>query len=896
MFRQYLPLIIIAILLPLLPLHAQVADETAALLGQMRTAARFDNRSPREMVYLHIDNNGYYEDETLWYRAYVVRAASLRPEPLSGVLYVELLDAGGRLVEGQTLQIDSAGRAEGAFRLQLPVHSGFYELRAYTREMVNWGKEACHSRIIPIFRRPKNRKKPLLVTDIDATHLEIRQPAGNDRPTRAMPRIVRTDTNGRADITFAAEGGHRVGGLPQRIAFRLEGRGNDSAPDTLTLHDATGRVVGQFPTLHRGMGYLMLPADAQGAYVQWAGRRFALPEPDPAADYALCVPPTTPEGLTVRIAATKRALAADSLLGFAVICRDAVCYCDTLRMGGQDVELALPATALRSGVNRLVLFSPTGRTLAERCVWHDGQKPGMQVEVRQNSLSYAPYAPIVLDITVRDAAGRPVATDFSLSVRGADSEFVRSDDTGVSTALLFGSELGRYLPQPYEYFGPDCPDRAAVLDLLLLLQGWQPNRFEEMCGREPFDTPQPIEEHLTINGSVWHDNDKRQPYPGLNLSLKMYSLKGGALEAKTTTDAEGKFAFVSNVDYVGDYIAQLTTTDAGGRAVNSRIALDRWFSPAMQDFDPGLLTTLPPLPPATLRDDIAQDSTVCFAWADTIPDLLRYQLGEVKVKAKRRYKGFTGNRYTYMGGEKAGMRRGEIFINLGREVERYKDAGGDPGYILDFLSLLDSRAETEYVAESDRAAGGADGLRGAIHAGVTTNEPPTAPISLNDIPDDPTETVRWNGQRTTILLNNDTPDIPLDTAPAEWFRSVAITQGHQINHLRDLEPGEDTGHPGSLILLYEEPGAYRNRSAKGSEKRNVRGFATPIPFTAPDYRHRDRPTDKDARRTLGWMPSVRTDAQGHATVILYNNGTPDQHLRITLRGITARGEFLEWER
>lgn len=886
-----------ALLLSLTALHAQRTDETATLLGHVRTAAGFDNRSPREMVYLHVDNNGYYEDETLWYRAYVVRAASLQPRPLSGVLYVELLDAGGRLVESQTLQVDSAGRAEGAFRLQLPVRSGYYELRAYTREMVNWGKEACHSRIIPVFRRPRNRKKPLLLSDIDVSRLEIDRPADNDRSTRATPRIVRTDTNGRTNVTFRVEGGRRVAGLPQRVAFRLEGDATTDGRDTLTLRSAAGEVLGRFPTVHRGMGCLYLPAEAAGAYAEWQGKRFALPEPDAAADYALSVPPVGPEGPVVQIAGTPRALTADSLLGIAVVCRGAVCYCDTLRMGGGDVELTLPATALRDGVNRIVLFSATGRTLAERCVWHDGQEPGMQVEVRQNSLSYAPYAPIVLDITVRDAQGRPVETDFSLSVRGADSEFVRSDDIGVSTALLLGSELSGYLPRPYEYFGPDCPDRAAVLDLLLLLQGWQPNRFEEMCGRETFDTPQPIEDHLTLNGTVWHDNDKRQAYPGLNLSLKMYSLKGGALEAKTTTDAAGRFAFVSNVDYVGDYIAQLTTTDNEGHKVDSRVALDRWFSPAMQEFDPELLATLPPLPPATLTDDpTAADTAFCFAWTDTIPDLLRYQLGEVKVKAKRRYKGFTGNRYTYMGGEKAGMRRGKIFINLGREVERYKDAGGDPGYIMDFLNLLDSRAETEYVAESDQPIDAAETMRNAIHAGVTYNNSPTDPESINDIPDEPTKTVLWSGQRTTILLNNDTPDIPLDTAPAEWFRSVAITQGYQINHLHDLEPGEDTGHPGNLILLYEEPGAYRNRSAKGSEKRNLRGFAEPVTFKAPDYRQTDKPTDRDVRRTLGWLPSVRTDAEGHASVILYNNGTPDQHLRITLRGITERGEFVEWER
>ena len=42
------------------------------------------------------------------------------------------------------------------------------------------------------------------------------------------------------------------------------------------------------------------------------------------------------------------------------------------------------------------------------------------------------------------------------------------------------------------------------------------------------------------------------------------------------------------------------------------------------------------------------------------------------------------------------------------------------------------------------------------------------------------------------------------------------------------------------------------------------------------------------------MARTVTDENGHATVILYNNGTPDQQLRITLRGVTPRGEFLDW--
>ena len=40
-----------------------------------------------------MDNASYLEGDTLWYKAYVVRASSLLPTELSKVLYVELLNA-----------------------------------------------------------------------------------------------------------------------------------------------------------------------------------------------------------------------------------------------------------------------------------------------------------------------------------------------------------------------------------------------------------------------------------------------------------------------------------------------------------------------------------------------------------------------------------------------------------------------------------------------------------------------------------------------------------------------------------------------------------------------------------------------------------------------------------
>ena len=45
----------------------------------------------QEKEYVHTDNQCYFVGDTLWWKAYVVRADNLRPTDMSRLLYVQLL-------------------------------------------------------------------------------------------------------------------------------------------------------------------------------------------------------------------------------------------------------------------------------------------------------------------------------------------------------------------------------------------------------------------------------------------------------------------------------------------------------------------------------------------------------------------------------------------------------------------------------------------------------------------------------------------------------------------------------------------------------------------------------------------------------------------------------------
>ena len=106
-----------------------------------RMCFEFNKTYPQEKVYLHMDNRSYFIGDTIWFKAYVMNATTLHPTQTSGVLYVELLNDFGAEMERKKLEIKN-GMCHGEFALNDNYRTGFYEIRAYTRNMLNFGENS----------------------------------------------------------------------------------------------------------------------------------------------------------------------------------------------------------------------------------------------------------------------------------------------------------------------------------------------------------------------------------------------------------------------------------------------------------------------------------------------------------------------------------------------------------------------------------------------------------------------------------------------------------------------------------------------------------------------------------------------------------------------------------
>lgn len=871
---------------------------TSQLLHWLKSAYRFDHEYPREKVMLYPNQSAYMEGDTLWYKAFVVRASSLRPEPLSRVLYVELLNDQGQMMERSRLRLDSLGQAHGHFDLSLPKRAGFYELRAYTRAMTNWGEHAVYSRVFPLFEVPQKDEALRIAYPQDEHDLL----PGHERPYRWGKESERL-------LTFFPEGGARIAGLPQRIAYLLtDGRGNP-VTDTLNLYPSDGELLLQSVPEHQGMGSFLLPEGFAEGYVQVGKNRFELPVAQPEG----CVL-TLDAGQGSRQLILQMPQAEDVEVGAVIFAHERPVWFNAFPVNREGTQLEIPDSVLRRGVHRLEIFDREGRSLARRMFYHHrASHHTPTIHVRQNAQSYAPFAPIALDIEVKDAQGRGLATQLCLNVSDSEAPLVDDVTASLETQLLLASELRGYIHRPEQYF-PAKPSAATrrSLDLLMQVQGWLPTPFEQMCGRDSFPHPQPIEDRLILRGQLLRDNDRQQGMAGMRLRLNMFSLAGGRAEGETLTDATGHFAFASNVDYVGPWTAIFQSADAEkGKRRWTRLTLDQWFNPKPRPFHPLEFQLYSPVD--RRRSSTASYAPELFAWTDTIPHRNHYYLKAAEVKSTRltRYKGLRFDRYSYGGGERVGMKYANIYFNLPFELDRAKDRGLSFHSYTEFLSYLfhdfDERHALEEGEVGSKDLSEHNAAEERQRELAARGERPTPPASRDNLDylrsreeragvkrDSQLAYLTYRGQPVHVVFNNGAGVAGGDynnVSPEELRSAMLSLNGGYHLHGATIESLSD-----HVLYLYTQPNWIQQRERRGENRRVLHGFAQPLPFPAPNYREADLPKANDLRRTLFWQPSLTTNADGRATAIFFNNARTGQQPRISLRGITASGEIISFDR
>ena len=833
-------------------LHAQ-SEETNRILSYIQKAMNFNKVVPQEKVYLHFDNMGYFENETLWFKAYVTRTDNGHPSDLSKVLYVELLNPTGDVLQTLKYPIDSLGQSHGEMKLDTILGSGLYEVRAYTRYMTNWGTNAVFSRVIPIFKKPK--------TEGDYSDLTIATiPYHNRLPNRREPLdslyvraagegIYTDDLMKTISVQFYPEGGDLIVGKKCRVAMlAVDDNGHPYEGEGFVMNGA-GDVLTSVKTDTLGRGVFELVPDTGKLTFQMRNLKKSTRR---SVQY-FTLPEAKRDGCTLSVDAVSEQMLATlqcsdgicgSMLGYVIMHNGNIYRCDTLT-AAPIIEIELDRQAMPEGVNQMTVFDSRGAIMAER-LFFICPKPDKGDSIRVTAITQRlkPCGKVELELQTKPNA--------NLSFSAMDAKTMTNGKQGnMKTWMLLSSEVRGYIHNVDYYFEVDDKEHRQNADLLMLTQGWRRYDWRLMSEKYTFRKAQPIEDQFYLNGQL-KVYRKHNPVSNVRMYVSLYNEKGQSLIGNAVTDAEGNYAFkMPFLD--GEWKMCIYTTrdikkkdKAKEKRKTYYVGIDRQFSPNPRYLTPSETTILHPLAPNAFvkkpfEELEEEDEFIPITEKD-------YVLQNVTVKAKRKY--FTNDNWRFKN-EEYGKQYASLYYNADRELDKILDRGEPAPYIHDFIlqKLKDRLGKYNYI---------------------------------------PRDTKAFTSERIFYVIDNNDRSVSSPVYLDE-VKSIYIVFNEMISPtIENAWTFIDTPKLNIIVYLYCHH-LFSSESNKGLRRTYFQGFNQASTFKTEDYSV--IPPMADFRRTIWWQPDITTDAEGKAKVEFFNNSTCEE-MYISVEGMTPDGKVL----
>lgn len=459
-----------------------------------RSVLDFGVSLPQEKVYLHLDNTCYFVGDTIWYKGYVTRSDKGTLTDLSKILYVELLTPDGFLVERQQLEMPN-GTANGAFVLTDSLYAGYYELRAYTRWMLNFGQyehphaqwsedafynkemakdffrdyEKLYSRVFPVYDKPKE-------TGHYTKDMTLRPLRRYFKARKGKPEL---------ELKFYPEGGNLIAGTDCNVALELNTEEGEHLENVeIDILDPQGRKITKTRTGNRGRCTFLLnnvgTQEEYKAVFQYKGY-----------DYEVKLPEVEEEGialqvrqdtlLRIELQRSERLTDFPEGLALQAMAQGIPQTLQHIDFGDKrKTNVTIPLNELRTGVNQITVFDGKGQIYADRlCFVNRHDYDSAKIDIHGIEPQYEPFAPVTLNLKLQDI--QDTATSVSLAVRDRATEEQTYDNGTMLTEMMLASEIKGFVENPGYYFEADDSMHRRDLDLLLMVQGWRRYEWKEMA-------------------------------------------------------------------------------------------------------------------------------------------------------------------------------------------------------------------------------------------------------------------------------------------------------------------------------------------------------------------------------------------------------------------------------
>ena len=880
----------------------------------------------QEKVYVHTDNECYFVGDTLWYKAYVVRADRLVPTDMSRILYVELLSPDGLLVERQHIIISPTGYTCGQFVLPDSLYSGYYELRAYTRWMLNFntGHQRYSKQDTWYFYNQQMaadyfRTWDDLYSRVFPVYSKSEQPGDYDlrrmyqRPKQDIPQPKKD----KLLVTFYPEGGHLVAGVENRVAFEAVDQYGEATniSGTITGGDGHSQTI---QTEHMGRGlFTITPSDKRlEAHFTFRGKKYDIP-----------LPRAEQQGVAIRMDGSLLHIDHKALpskdYGISILCRGSLKYFQPFDLTSQQLEI--PLGSLPTGVNDLTVFDSDGRIWASRQFFvnhHDYDNALITLDPSSSTLNpslvtYQPYEKVELPVICQ---GVTAPTTISLSIRDTNTDEPTYNNGNLMTDMLLSSDLRGFIATPAYYFEADDETHRRHLDLLLMVQGWRKYKWTELTDTTHTMRYQP-ETTLTVEGLVCKMLNIEEVHPD-----ELSSWQDGKITGETTIEVDEDGAQTSTTEYF-DMNRANDNIGINNKGVRREVVVEA-------ELTVGDITGKTQTVGSTQR---TQDGRFLFE----IPPF--YGLGYLNMKAYSPSdsikKNMASRRDAKVYDEKAYpdyfVKRDIFFPMTTQPYNFYQHhmPDVDVDLLIDTLSSFSMENDVHQLANLN-----VKGHRRGRRA-IDWNKPAyvlDAYDMYNDLTDRglsfgyfdmrqfPLQVCRYlygnmgrhrnyniDGRLEHYIYWRNYSPLSRDSSEAEaagqyrahrtsqyLYSHLLLSRLQDIRVFSDYEPR----NPDSTLVERELSAAATvemvpipddGRQVVFRDRHIVfQGFNEPEAFYQPDYSRR-RPEDRpaDYRRTLYWNPNAVTDERGRFVATFYNNGK-ETRIRMSAAGVTSDGRLL----
>lgn len=400
-----------------------------------------------DFVYLLPSKEIAETGEDLWFKTYLINSQTLAPSDRSHTLYLQLRTVSDSVVWSEKYPLDM-GRANGHIYIGTDWSQGEYFMEGYT--MSSFSSDSSKA-ILP---------RRILVVD--------RVMQMDSISKREIKNYANQKLYSKHRFDLFPEGGNLIYGINSVVAFKATyGNGLPEEVSGMILED--GKAIGEFKTLHDGMGYFSLTPKLGKEYKVFLDdcRTISFPTIE-RQGISLRVSENDAKGLCLLVSSSE-----DAPQDFSITAKQNGIVCCTAEgkvKGQRTVKIPIDYFPLQ-GIVEITLFDALKRPVAERLVYVNPEKK-LSITATTDQKQYNSRDTGKVRLLVTDTSGKPVKAELAVSIFDKAYLYQPGHENILSHCFLSEQIRGNIFNPTY-YFDEQNEGRLLALDLLLLTQGWR---------------------------------------------------------------------------------------------------------------------------------------------------------------------------------------------------------------------------------------------------------------------------------------------------------------------------------------------------------------------------------------------------------------------------------------